>query len=198
MSPARSFTTDYHPFHPNVSINCQLNHFRDGSPASVTELTAAAPRNTGYADFTRELLALSKAADAGWRTLAGALYQWTECYMLPDDPRKDPARHRSIESRCATCSGWMKPRRSTFLSETAISSPSRPPRLASRVLRTSHPNPGDSPERTTRHDAKPCPMLDRSAVGSSGDGFTWHDRGQDLFIGLKQWRNGSRAGLRHG
>jgi hypothetical protein len=40
--------------------------------------------------------------------------------------------------------------------------------------------------------------LHRTAAGSSGDGFTWHDRGHDLFIGLKQLRNGSRAVLRHG
>jgi hypothetical protein len=50
----------------------------------------------------------------------------------------------------------------------------------------------------TGPDAGPRPMFDRAATGSSGDGFTPHVHGHDLFIGLKQSRNGSRAGFRHG
>ncbi len=99
MTTAPSFPVGYHPFHPDVSINYQLNRFCDGSPESVVELTAAAPRITGYADYTRELLALSDAAEAGGRPLAGALYQRSaEFYMLPDDPRKEAARRRFIAS----------------------------------------------------------------------------------------------------
>lgn len=97
MTNAPSSTTGYHTFHPDVSINYQLNRFSDGSPASVAELTAAGRRIAGYPDYTKELLALSDAADAGGRPLAGALYQRSaEFYMLPDDPRKDAARRRFI------------------------------------------------------------------------------------------------------
>jgi pimeloyl-ACP methyl ester carboxylesterase len=82
-----------------VSINYQLNRFSDGSPESVAELSAAAPRITDYADYTRELLALSDAAYADARTLAGALYlRSAEFYMLPDDRRRTTARLRFIES----------------------------------------------------------------------------------------------------
>jgi pimeloyl-ACP methyl ester carboxylesterase len=99
MSPQASFTIGYHAFHPDVSINYQLNRFSDGSPESVAELSAAAPRITDYADYTRELLTLSDAAYANGRTLAGALYlRSAEFYMLPDDPRKTTARLRFIES----------------------------------------------------------------------------------------------------
>ena len=55
------------------------------------------PHHWSYRDYTRELLALSDAADAAGRTLAGALYQRSaEFSMLPHDPRKDAARHRFI------------------------------------------------------------------------------------------------------
>ena len=39
-------------------------------------------------------------------------------------------------------------------------------------------------------------QLNRSTTGSSG-GFTLPVHGHDLFIGLKQSRNGSRAGFQH-
>ena len=99
MTTAPSFTIGYHVFHPDVSINYQLNRFCDGSPASVAELTEAGPRINDYGDYTRELLALSQTADGAGRTLAAALYQRSaEFYMLPGDSRKDAARHRFIES----------------------------------------------------------------------------------------------------
>jgi pimeloyl-ACP methyl ester carboxylesterase len=99
MAPPTSFIIGYHGFHPDVSINYQLNRFCDGSPESVAELSAAAPRISGYADYSRELLTLSEGAYANGRTLAGALYlRSAEFYMLPDDPRKSAARLRFIES----------------------------------------------------------------------------------------------------
>jgi len=99
MAPQKSFTIGYHAFHPDVSINYQLNRFSDGSPESVAELSEAAPRISDYADYTRELLTLSDAAYAKGRTLAGALYlRSAEFYMLPGDPGKTTARLRFIES----------------------------------------------------------------------------------------------------
>jgi alpha-beta hydrolase superfamily lysophospholipase len=99
ISPQAPFPVGYHTFHPDVSINYQLNRFSDGSPESVAELSAAALRITGYANYTRELLALSDKAYADARTIAAALYlRSAEFYMLPDDPRKTTARRRFIES----------------------------------------------------------------------------------------------------
>lgn len=99
MESALSFTIGYHAFHPDKSMNYQLNRFSDGTPASVAELSGAALRITDYADYTRELRILSDAAYADGRTLAGALYlRSAEFYMLPDDPRKTSARLRFIES----------------------------------------------------------------------------------------------------
>jgi pimeloyl-ACP methyl ester carboxylesterase len=99
VNSAPPFAVGYHAFHPDVSINYQLNRFSDGSPTSVAELTEAAPRITGYGNYTGELLALSDLAEAGGRPLASALYQRSaEFYMLPNDPRKDAARLRFIAS----------------------------------------------------------------------------------------------------
>jgi len=99
MSAQASFTIGFHAFHPDVSINYQLNRFCDGSPESVAELSTAAPGITDYADYTRELLTLSDAACANGRTLASALYlRSAEFYMLPKDRRKTAARVRFIES----------------------------------------------------------------------------------------------------
>lgn len=84
-----------------MSLNYQLNRFCDGSQDSVAELRAVAPLIRDYADHTRELLALSDNAFADGRLLAGALYRRSaEFYMLPDDPRKTPARRRFVESMC--------------------------------------------------------------------------------------------------
>jgi len=97
MPPAPAFVVGYHSFHPDVSINYQLNRFSDGTEQSVAELTGAALRIGDYADYTRELLLLSDAARAEGRLLAGALYQRSaEFYLLPDDPRKPAARLRFI------------------------------------------------------------------------------------------------------
>lgn len=91
MTSAPASTTGYHTFHPDVSINYQLNRFSDGTPASVAELTAAARRITSYPDYTKERLALSDAADAEGGPLASALYQRSaEFCMLPDDRAKIP------------------------------------------------------------------------------------------------------------
>lgn len=99
MTSVAQFSVGYLDYHPDVSVNYQLNRFSDGSPSSVAELRAAAPRIADYADYTRELLALSDAADAGGRVLAAALYlRSAEFYMLPDDPRKTPSRLRFTES----------------------------------------------------------------------------------------------------
>gem|GEM_PF-4666739 len=71
MSPARSFTTGYHPFHPDVSINFQLNHLSDGSPASVTELTRGRAAHKRLPDFTRELLRLPRPPMPAGEPLGG-------------------------------------------------------------------------------------------------------------------------------
>ena len=97
LATGAPLATGFHRFHPDVSINYQLNRFSDGSPQSVVELTAAAGRIFDYLDYIGELLGLSEDADASGRPLAGALYQRSaEFYMLPTDPRKDASRRRFV------------------------------------------------------------------------------------------------------
>jgi pimeloyl-ACP methyl ester carboxylesterase len=97
MTSAPPSVTGFHVYHPDVSINYQLNRFSDGSAATVAELTVAARRIADYADYTRELLTLSDTAAAQGRPLAAAFYQRSaEFYMLPEDPRRDAARRRFI------------------------------------------------------------------------------------------------------
>lgn len=131
MTSAPASTTGYHTFHPDVSINYQLNRFSDGTPASVGELTAAARRITGYPDYTRERLALSDAADAEGGPLASALYQRSaEFCMLPDDRAKIPLGADSLP-RCALFSGSMGRARTSSPTGaptcTPTGSPRRPP-----------------------------------------------------------------------
>ena len=63
MTSAPAPNTGLHRFHPDVSINYQLDRFSDGSPLSVVEPSQAARRIDGYPDYTSERLALSDAVD---------------------------------------------------------------------------------------------------------------------------------------
>lgn len=58
LAPGSPLATGFHGFHPDVSINYQLNRFSDGSPQSVVELTAAAGRISDHLDYIRERLGL--------------------------------------------------------------------------------------------------------------------------------------------
>jgi hypothetical protein len=83
------------------------------------------------------------------------------------------------------------------------------PRVGGRVLGLIEPTAPRSAPRSVsgrwsakpnpqaRHDAAARPIFE-GAARSSGGRFSWQVRGHDLFIGLKQPRNGSRAGFRHG
>jgi pimeloyl-ACP methyl ester carboxylesterase len=97
------FTVGYHAIHEDVSLNYQMNRFSDGSREMVEAMTRVAPRIANYADFTRELLALSDDAFAQKKLLQAALYlRSAEFYMFPDDARKEPARRlfvRTMRSR---------------------------------------------------------------------------------------------------
>jgi hypothetical protein len=57
---------------------------------------------------------------------------------------------------------------------------------------------GGLPGPELRHDAMSRPMGDRTADGSSGDGFTSHVGRPDLFVGLTQLSNGCRSGFPRG
>ena len=58
------FPIGYHPFHPNVSLNFQMNRFYGwvGEPRMLEELRMVGSKIATYDDWTREMLALSDEA----------------------------------------------------------------------------------------------------------------------------------------
>jgi pimeloyl-ACP methyl ester carboxylesterase len=93
------FAVGYHAIHPDLSVNFQLNRFSDGSAQMVEAMRAVAPRIRDYRDYTREISRLSCEAYEDGRLLHGALFlRSAEFYMLPDDPAKQPARLRFVET----------------------------------------------------------------------------------------------------
>ena len=99
--PTGQFTTGFYQFHPDVSLNYEMNRFSDGTDESLDEIREVAPRIHNYPDYIREFLALSKRAHSANRLLAAALYlRAANFFMFPQDERKDPSRKNFIQ--------WMK------------------------------------------------------------------------------------------
>jgi pimeloyl-ACP methyl ester carboxylesterase len=102
-SPPRTdlagFAVGYHAIHPDVSVNFQLNRFSDGSAEMVEAMRSVAARIEDYCDYTREISRLSREAYEDGRLLHGALFlRSAEFYMFPDDPAKQPARLRFMQT----------------------------------------------------------------------------------------------------
>jgi hypothetical protein len=95
------FPVGYHPLHPNVSLNFQLNRFHGwaNEELMLKEMRTAAPRIADYADSTREMLALSDTALSAGRHLPAAHYaRAAQFFLRPDDPRYAPARQRFLDN----------------------------------------------------------------------------------------------------
>lgn len=94
---AESFHVGYYQFHPDVSLNYQMNRFSTGEEDMISEMRAVAPRIHDYTDYTREFLALSQQALARGETLKGAYYlRSAEFFMFSTDPMKQPARRQFL------------------------------------------------------------------------------------------------------
>jgi alpha-beta hydrolase superfamily lysophospholipase len=101
--PARTdlagFAVGYHEIHPDISVNFQLNRFSDGSAEMVEAMRLVAPRIKDYRDYIREIGQLSREAYEDGRLLHGALFlRSAEFYMFPDDPAKQPARLKFMQT----------------------------------------------------------------------------------------------------
>jgi alpha/beta hydrolase fold len=93
------FTVGFHQIHPDTSVNLQLNRFSDGSPEMVESMCSVAPRILDYGDYIREISQLSREAYKDGRLLHGALFlRSAQFFMLPDDPAKQPARLRFMDT----------------------------------------------------------------------------------------------------
>ena len=90
----------FHAFHPDVSLNFQMNRWWSwvGEDVMLAELFEAAPRIRDYRDWKREFTRLARGAEAVGR-LAPAAYHWrsADFFMLPDDADRPHARHRFLE-----------------------------------------------------------------------------------------------------
>jgi pimeloyl-ACP methyl ester carboxylesterase len=93
------FTVGFHQIHPDTSVNLQLNRFSDGSPQMVESMRSVAPRILDYGDYIREISQLSREAYEAGHLLHAALFlRSAEFFMFPDDPAKQPARLRFLDT----------------------------------------------------------------------------------------------------
>ncbi|MDQ2904995.1 MAG: hypothetical protein M3Y81_15765 [Chloroflexota bacterium] len=100
MKTQNSFPVGYHQLHQDVSLNFQMNCFYTwvGDESMLDEMRAVAPRIHGYADYTREFLALAEKALTEGQRLKGAYYlRAAESFLFPDDPAKRPMRERFVQ-----------------------------------------------------------------------------------------------------
>src|SRR6185369_12003117 len=90
---SNAFPVGYRSFHPDPSINFELNRWLGALPE--TELLAAAPRIATLADWRRVMLELAERAE---RLRAAAFYyRAVEFFLGPDDSEKDAAYRKFVD-----------------------------------------------------------------------------------------------------
>ena len=91
------FPVGYHPLHPNISLNFQMNRFWNwvGDKQMLSELEEAGKQISGYDDWARVMFDLSEKSMTDGRRLPAAYYAKMAIFFLkPDDPRVKPAFQR--------------------------------------------------------------------------------------------------------
>jgi pimeloyl-ACP methyl ester carboxylesterase len=95
------FPVGYYPFHPNISLNFQMNRFYGwaGDDRMLDELKEAVSRIANYDDWARVMLELSDEALADGRALQAAYYaRGAQFFLSPSDPRFKPALQRFFDN----------------------------------------------------------------------------------------------------
>ena len=90
----------YHHFHDDVSVNFQCNRWVQWiGPSAIDEVTDLATRCTTYPEWIDGFLGLATAARDAGRAFTSAYYdRAAEFFMSPDDPRRDGARTRFVQT----------------------------------------------------------------------------------------------------
>ena len=94
------FPVGYYSFHPNVSLNFQMNRFWNwvGDRQMLEELKAVGTRIRNYDDWAREMSELSDSSLAAGRRLPAAYYAKMAIFFLdPSDARVKPAFQRFMD-----------------------------------------------------------------------------------------------------
>ena len=94
------FPVGYYSFHPNVSLNFQMNRFWNwvGDKQMLEELKAVGTRISNYDDWAREMSELSDSSLAAGRRLPAAYYAKMAIFFLdPSDARVKPAFQRFMD-----------------------------------------------------------------------------------------------------
>jgi pimeloyl-ACP methyl ester carboxylesterase len=94
-----AFPVGYHQFHPDVSLNFQMNRIYNFAHDEVTrsDLDTVAPRIQDYADMQREFLALAEKeqhSSSGSKLRQAFYLRAAEFFMFADNPDKQPTRKR--------------------------------------------------------------------------------------------------------
>jgi pimeloyl-ACP methyl ester carboxylesterase len=91
-----AFPVGYRSFHPDASINFELNRWLGALPE--TEVRAAAPRIATLDDWRRLMLELAERAERKERLRAAAFYyRAVEFFLGPDDPQKDAVYRKFVD-----------------------------------------------------------------------------------------------------
>ena len=91
------FPVGYHPLHPNVSLNFQMNRFWNwvGDQQMLGELQKAGKQIANYDDWARVMFELSDTSMTAGRRLPAAYYAKMAIFFLEaSDPRVKPAFQR--------------------------------------------------------------------------------------------------------
>jgi len=94
------FPVGYYSFHPNVSLNFQMNRFWNwvGDKQMLEELKAVGTRISNYDHWAREMSELSDSSLAAGRRLPAAYYAKMAIFFLrPSDARVKPAFQRFMD-----------------------------------------------------------------------------------------------------
>jgi pimeloyl-ACP methyl ester carboxylesterase len=90
----------YRQFHPDVSLNFECNRWAEWiGPSAISEVAQVAARANSYPEWIAGFLELAEQTRAADRIFAAAYYdRAAEFFMTVDDPRRDAARSRFLES----------------------------------------------------------------------------------------------------
>lgn len=95
-----TFPTRYYDFHPDASLNFQLNRFYNwvGDDKMLAEIREAAPKIRNYAEYTKSFMQLGQRALAENLPLKAAYYfRMAEFFMFAHDPAKKLARAHFLQ-----------------------------------------------------------------------------------------------------
>ncbi len=91
------FSHGYHHFHPNRSLNFQMNRWVSYlGDRMIADMARAAPKIQSFDDWKREFLALAQEAEAAGDPARAAYHYRSADFFMMDDPRRPETRQKFL------------------------------------------------------------------------------------------------------